>query len=62
VEAFTEDYSGLRVLMINRSNNTELFVTSDRVIISLDKKKRYDVGKTNVEEVLEELQDYVDSK
>jgi hypothetical protein len=54
-----EDYSGLRVMIVNNRDDSELFITVDKVILSLSQKKRYNISETVIDEIVEEIKDYM---
>ena len=60
VEPQIEDYKVLRILIISKSDNSEIFITSDKQVISNDKK--YNVDVKIVDNVLNEIVGFISSK
>ena len=54
-----EDYSGLRIMIVNKKTHDEMFITTDKVVLSLSKKNKYNVDMRFVDELLKELLEFI---
>jgi len=54
------DLSGLRVLIINLKTKEELFITTDKNIISIKNKEKYDVNLFLVDDLMKEIVEAVE--
>lgn len=57
VEPQSEDYKRLRILILGKKDDSEIFITSDKTVISRDKKYMVDVKV--VDEALKEIVDLI---
>ena len=59
-EPQSEDYKGLRILIVNKKDGRELFITSDKKI--LFEGKKYNIGVRIVDNVLSEIVNLIKTK
>ncbi len=57
-ELLPEHYNRLRVMIVNKQNNDEIFFTADKVVLSLANKQRYHVDMRLIDAVIEEIVDF----
>jgi hypothetical protein len=57
VEVKNEDYNNLRILIIRKKDDIELFITADKQVLSKDKK--YNINRIIIEDALNEIVNFV---
>ena len=58
VKLLQKDYTGLRIMIVNKKNNDEIFITVDKVLLSISKKKKYIIKTQFTDKILKELTNY----
>jgi intergrase/recombinase len=52
----TEDYGRLRVMIVNKKNNEEIFITADKIILSIQQNKKYSISIEFINNILKEFE------
>lgn len=62
VKSQINDQKGLRIMIINKTDRREIFITSDKKILSVDKNKKYNIEIEIVNNVLKEIRGLIKTK
>jgi hypothetical protein len=54
-----DDLAMIRIMIVNKYDNTEIFIATDKILISLTKNIKYNIHTEIINNVLKELIDFV---